>query len=111
VRELDAHATGGLKPDLTVLLDLSPDQGMARVGARGEGRDRMEREAAQFPEAVRREYLELARREPDRIKTIDAARPVEEITAEIVSLVEAALAGGSAAKRGEAGGAGAVRSG
>lgn len=74
-------ATAGLRPDLTFLLDLEVSTGLARK-AGGAG-DRLEAEAIRFHQAVRESYRSLAMQEPERIKTIDATRPPEEIAAEI----------------------------
>jgi dTMP kinase len=67
-------ATGGLRPDVTILLDLDPRIGLKRLGR---GRDRIEREALGFHERVRRKYLEMARAE-ERFLVIDAAMPQDE---------------------------------
>lgn len=75
VRELNAFATGGLKPDGTVLLALDPDVGRGRL--RGEG-DRLERESADFHRAVARAYEALAESEPDVI-TLRSDGSVEEL--------------------------------
>jgi len=69
VREINEIATGGLRPDLTVLLDVPVAEGLARK--RGKHGDRFEQERRSFHEKVRQGYLELARREPRRFLTID----------------------------------------
>ena len=70
LRALNAFATGGLVPDLTLLLDISVVAGLRRVGARhardGGGKDRIERAARAFHERVRVGFLELARASPRR---------------------------------------------
>ncbi|MFC7529487.1 dTMP kinase [Actinoplanes sp. GCM10030250] len=81
---LSAWATGGLKPDLVVLLDVDPGVGLTRVDSRGEGADRLESESRAFHERVRYAFLDLAAGDPKRYLVLDAARPVEEI-AEAVS--------------------------
>ncbi|MBE6481530.1 MAG: dTMP kinase [Actinomyces ruminicola] len=91
VRDLSLWATDGLLPDLTILLDADPAVGSARAGARGR-RDRLEREPDAFHVALREEFLVLASREPERIKIVDADRPVEEVAAEVAGLVEPLLA-------------------
>ena len=77
VRRVDALARDGLVPDLTLLYDLDPGAGLARANRRG-GRSvgRFERAELEFHEKVRRAYLAIARREPERVKVLDASRPV-----------------------------------
>ena len=91
IREMNDLGTGGLKPDLTILLDLPEDEGLARAGGRGREPDRMEREEEGFHRDVRRAYLDIARREPDRVKIVDATASPDEISEMIVSLVQDAL--------------------
>ncbi|MSQ31256.1 MAG: dTMP kinase [Dehalococcoidia bacterium] len=70
-------ATGGLTPNLTVLLDLTPEQGFAR-GERG--LDYLEREDVEFHRRVRRGFLELAAAEPARWLVLDATHPEQQVT-------------------------------
>jgi dTMP kinase len=91
IRALDSMATGGLRPDLTVLLDLAEDEGLARAGGRGGEPDRMEREGEAFLRDVRRAYLEIAKREPGRVRVVDATASPEVVGETIVSLVETAI--------------------
>ena len=70
-------ATQGLVPDLTLLLDLAPEQGFQR-GERG--LDYLEREDVEFHRRVRRGFLELAAAEPERWLVLDATRPEMQIT-------------------------------
>lgn len=70
-------ATQGLAPDLTLLLDLSPEEGFQR-GERG--LDYLEREDVEFHRRVRRGFLELAAAEPERWLVLDAMRPEMQIT-------------------------------
>lgn len=87
---LNSLATGGLIPDLTILLDLDVKAGFARLQQRNRRRrtqkDRLERETLAFHERVRAGYLKLARRWPKRIRVVDAARPVKQVQAEIWEL-------------------------
>ena len=76
---LSAWATGGLKPDLVVLLDVDPGVGLTRVDDRGEGTDRLESESRAFHERVRYAFLDLAAADPKRYLVLDASRPVDEI--------------------------------
>lgn len=81
VRALERVALGGLRPDLTIILDLPPEEGLARAAARrksGEGADRFESEDIRFHEGLRDAYLEIAALEPSRCVVIDAGRPEAE---------------------------------
>lgn len=103
VRAVNDAATGGLRPDLTLLLDLDPETGLRRaraatararpVGARPawEGGDRLERETLAFHARVREGFLALARIEPERIRVLDAGRPVADVQEEIVAAVDGLL--------------------
>jgi dTMP kinase len=91
VRALDFVATGGLKPDLTILLDLTEEEGLARAEGRGGGPDRMERESDAFHGNVRRAYLEIASKEPGRVKVVDGTESPQAVTEKIVSLIEEAI--------------------
>jgi len=84
-------ATGGLTPDLTLYLDIQPDQGLQRRLLGGGEWNRMDREALAFHRRVRAGYLELAGLEPERWVVIDAARSVEEVRREVRAVVEARL--------------------
>ena len=74
LRELESWAACALQPDLTFLLDVPVDVGLARAQARGE-RDRMELEQDAFFERVRGAYLARAAEFPARFRVIDATRP------------------------------------
>jgi dTMP kinase len=80
VRRLSTWATGGLRPDLTVLLDVDPAVGLKRAQRLGPA-DRLESEAMEFHRRVRRCFLTLARHGRGRYAVIDAALPVERIHA------------------------------
>ncbi len=88
---LSRWATGGLKPDLVVLLDVDPAIGLRRVENRGEGIDRLEGEALPFHERVRYAFLDLAAAEPGRYLVIDAARPAGTFDADIDARVDRLL--------------------
>lgn len=90
IEALNQLATEGLRPDLTLLLDLDVAAGLARLG--GRALDPFEALGLDFHERVRKGYLELAAREPDRFVVIDAARRPEEIQAVIREAVERLLA-------------------
>lgn len=85
VARLSAWATGGLVPDLTVLLDVTPETGRARRHDRAE--DRMETEAAEFHARVRAGFLGLAQAEPSRYLVLDAAEPPEALAEAVATRV------------------------
>jgi dTMP kinase len=77
---LNQWATGGLRPDLTILLDLPPMAGLVR---RAPSADRLEAEPAEFHQRVREGFLAQARAEPHRYLVLDATRPPEELSRQI----------------------------
>lgn len=86
IYSLDRISTGGLMPDITILLDLDVEVGLKRN--RGINKtDRLELEDVKFHKKVREGYLELAHREPERIKITDASGSIEEIHSKIVEIV------------------------
>jgi dTMP kinase len=90
IAELERWAAG-IKPDLTLLLDLGVDQGLARARGRGGEPDRIEREDASFFERVRSVYLARAAAEPMRWRVIDASRPVADVVAQVRAVLNAWL--------------------
>jgi dTMP kinase len=94
---LSAWATGGLKPDLVVLLDVDPGVGLTRVDSRGVGTDRLESESRTFHERVRYAFLDLAAADPKRYLVLDAARPVEEISGAVTERLAGLLSAMDAA--------------
>lgn len=80
-------ATGGLRPHLTVVLDLEPAAGLGRF----EGRDRIEGESLEFHQRVRSAFLAMAAADPDHYLVLDARAPVEEIEASVRAAVEPLL--------------------
>ena len=91
IRELNTRATGGVMPDLTLLFDLDPTEGLRRIRARR--LDRFEREALAFHRRVRRGYLEILRAEPKRVRLIRAAQPPDVVETEVRTIVEEFLRG------------------
>jgi dTMP kinase len=88
---LSAWATGGLKPDLTVLLDLEPAVGLRRAESRGRGSDRLEGESLAFHERVRFAFLDLAAAESNRYLVLDAERSPEQVAGVVLERVKALL--------------------
>jgi dTMP kinase len=94
VEAINQFAVGQTTPDLTILIDLPPEVGLARVHARSEGQlDRMEQEAIEFFEAVRKGYLDLAAEEPDRFVLLDGSLTIEELSQQIWAATAAKLSG------------------
>ena len=83
---LSKWATGGLKPNLVVLLDVDPAVGLERVGDRGRA-DRLESESLTFHERVRYAFLDLAAADPGRYLVVDGSLPTDEIAAAVVERV------------------------
>jgi dTMP kinase len=89
IESLASQVQGGLQPDLTLLLDLPVPLGLERARSRrANAADRFEAEAQAFFERVRAAYLELARREPKRIRVIDASVPLEAVQGQIAAVLE-----------------------
>ncbi|WP_396888501.1 dTMP kinase [Micromonospora craniellae] len=88
---LSSWATGGLKPDLVVLLDVDPRTGLSRVAARNQAADRLEAESVSFHERVRYAFLDLAAADPKRYLVLDGSRPAEEIAEQVAHRVEELL--------------------
>lgn len=82
-RRLADLALEGFAPDLTLILDIPPDAGMARAAARGAAADRYERLDAGFHARVRAGFLAIAAAEPARCVVLDATRPIADIAATI----------------------------
>src|SRR5215216_7669602 len=92
VERVNHFATRGLKPDLTFLLDLSPEDAAARAGET----DRFEEEGEGLQEAVLAAYDRLIELDPSRWRRIDATRSPEEIHADVIAEVGAARSGATA---------------
>ncbi len=85
IAELESMVLGELRPDLTIILDLDPETGLARAKERGE-LDRFENEKDEFFNKVRSAYLDIARSNPDRCFVIDASQNIEQVSSDIINL-------------------------
>jgi len=90
IAALERFVQGDLRPDLTLLLDLSAEVGLARAGERSRP-DRFESEARDFFDRVREGYLQIAAREPERVKVIDASPALAQVQRQIQSVFHAFL--------------------
>jgi len=89
IQEIVELATGGLKPDLTLLFDLSVPESAVRTRKRVQNKrtDRLDKENAEFHTRVRNAYLEIAKREPERFRVIDARGSVNETQNAVMNIV------------------------
>lgn len=92
IAELEQWVQQGLKPDLTLLLDLPVEIGLERAGLRSTP-DRFESENIAFMERMRSAYLDIASREPERVKIIDSSQPLEDVLSQIDHVINDALTG------------------
>ena len=90
IRALEDWVQQGLRPDLTLLLDIPVEQGLGRAGQRS-APDRFEREKIDFFERVRNRYLAAAASEPRRIRVIDAACDIPQVQAQLRNALEEIL--------------------
>lgn len=84
---LEDWVQGDLRPDLTLVLDVPVDVGLSRVGQRG-ALDRFEQESHQFFDRVRNAYHAAAKREPERVRLIDAAATQAEVSSHIRGILD-----------------------
>ena len=87
VEQVQRWATRDLRPHLTVVLDLAPEQGLGRFAER----DRIEGESVEFHERVRKAFVEMASADPDHYLVMDARRPVDDIATEVRRRVQPML--------------------
>ena len=96
VQAFDRVICGRTQPDLTLVFDLDPRAALARAHGREVRRNsrhgRFESQGLAFHQRVRRGYLEIARRDPARVRIVDASRPVKDIQAKVSALVDLFLA-------------------
>ena len=82
---------GNFVPNLTLVLDLDPEQSLARTVARGGKEDRFEKKGLQYQEQVRAAFVALARRSPQTHVLIDASKSVEAVGRDILAAVASRL--------------------
>lgn len=89
ISQLNEMSTQGLKPELTILFDLESEKGLGRLHPGGH--DRMEREAIEFHHRVRKGYLELSKKEPERWQVIDASKALSAVQDELKQIISTAF--------------------
>lgn len=87
IAALEEWACAGIRADLTLLLDLPVEQGLARAGQRGSA-DRIESEQAEFFERVRVGYRARAMTEPERVRIIDSSRDIDTVSADVLAALD-----------------------
>lgn len=88
VFQINRFAIGNRMPDMTILLDIEPEQGLKRIVAtRGNEINRFDEETIEFHQMVRQGYLQLAKSEPSRFVVIDAGRRLEEVAMDALNTV------------------------
>ncbi len=90
IQRLETETLRAFRPDLTILLDLPPQQGLARARERGDV-DRFEAEDATFFDRVRRAFLDRAAAEEDRFRIVDASADLESVNRAVRQIVEALM--------------------
>lgn len=88
INMLNELAVNGVHPDLTIVFDIDTEISMARVGAE---KDRLESAGIEFHKRVRNGYLEIAKKNPQRIKVVDASQTIEDVQRDVIKIVEEVL--------------------
>jgi dTMP kinase len=88
IKALEDHVVGAIIPNLTLVLDLSVELGLARAAGRGGGEARFEAKGAAFHEKLRAAFLEIAVREPERCAVVDASGDPDAVAQAIWKVVE-----------------------
>ncbi|MCK4307375.1 dTMP kinase [candidate division WOR-3 bacterium] len=87
VKPMNEIATDGIVPDLTILIDILPVEGLKRI----KRKDRIELESEDFYQRIRQEYLKIAKENPDRVKVFDGTLPPEKIEKNIREVINPLL--------------------
>lgn len=88
IEEINRFATGGLQPDITLMVYIDYEEGLRRKKAQKGSLDRMEQQQELFHRRVNEGYLTLAHRYPDRIKLIDGAREPQKVHQDILKRIQ-----------------------
>ncbi|MEJ6473883.1 dTMP kinase [Pseudoalteromonas piscicida] len=92
ITTINQLALGDFKPDMNLILDLDPEEGLKRVKSRGEGLDRLEDEKQQFLQRAREGYLVQAENDPQRFTVIDASQTKAQVLEQSIALLDSLIA-------------------
>lgn len=84
-------ALAGFMPDMNIILDLDPREGLKRVISRGEGLDRLEDEKSDFLAKARNGYLKQAEQSPEKFEIIDAGQSKEDVLSDVINIIDSLL--------------------
>jgi dTMP kinase len=88
ITKINDLALDGFKPDMNIILDLDPIEGLKRVKQRGEGLDRLEDEKLDFLIKARNGYLSQADKQPERFKVIDASKTKASVLEDVIKVID-----------------------
>ncbi|MCB1379854.1 MAG: dTMP kinase [Alphaproteobacteria bacterium] len=88
---LELAIVGATRPDLTLIFDLDPAQGLSRARSRVNTEDRYERKGVAFHERLRQGFLDILRKEPRRCRLVDASQPMDVVEDAVWSIVSGRL--------------------
>lgn len=88
INMLNELAVNGVHPDLTIVFDIDTETSMERVGAE---KDRLESAGIEFHKRVRNGYLEIAKKNSQRIKVVDASQTIEDVQRDVIKIIEGVL--------------------
>lgn len=91
ITKINDLALNGFSPDMNIILDLDPAEGLKRVQSRGEGLDRLEDEKADFLIRARNGYLKQAEQSPEKFEVVDAAQSKEKVLSDVINIIDVLL--------------------
>ena len=91
ITKVNDLALNGFSPDMNIILDLDPAEGLKRVQSRGEGLDRLEDEKSDFLIRARNGYLKQAEQSPEKFEVIDAAQSKEKVLSDVINIIDVLL--------------------
>ena len=91
ITKINDLALAGFSPNMNIVLDLDPREGLKRVHSRGEGLDRLEDEKLEFLVKARNGYLKQAEQSPEKFAVIDASQSKEAVLADVIKVIDSLL--------------------